>query len=160
MRIRIMIIDPHLRETNPYAPLATVVNDRQLMADESTARTYSVLWVWPAAWLTTAVAGGVFGFSVCAIGGSIPLAFVGFVFGLMIAGTVAFPVSSILYAIIAVVTRRLTSDAAILSTGICGGISGVISTQGMSGGAPWGWVVGAGFVGAVVPALLVKNFFR
>ncbi|MBM3967428.1 MAG: hypothetical protein FJ308_20585, partial [Planctomycetes bacterium] len=67
-----MIIEPHVNETNPYAPLATVGYDRPLTPDESAARTYSVLWVWPVAWLTTAISGGVFGFGLCMIASGIP----------------------------------------------------------------------------------------
>ena len=165
MRIRAMILEPHLRETNPYAPLATVVSEQQLMPDESAAKEHSILLVWPAAWLTTTIAGGVFGFGVLLIGGNVPFAFFGLVFGIAIAGLVAFPVSTILYAIIAVVTRKLTSNTAMMSAGVCGAISGAISSTGMILQASWswlfvGWVLAAGLVGAVVPAMFVKMFFK
>lgn len=155
-----MTIKPHVNETNPYAPLATVVDDRQLMPDESAPRTYSILWVWPAAWLTTAIAGGVFGLGLLMAARGTSVALVGFIFGTMIASVVALPVSCILYAIIAIVTRRLTSLGVMLSTGICGGISGGISSLAIANAIPLSWMVGAALVGAFIPVILVKYFFR
>jgi|688.fasta_scaffold19198_3 hypothetical protein len=150
----------YISDINPYAPLASVADDRQLIPDETTARTYSVLFVWLAAWLTTAIAGGVFGFGMLAIGGGVLFGIVGFGVGIIIAGIVAAPVSTLLYVFIALITRTLTSNTAMASAGVCGGISGVISSLAMGGGSTLGLVIAAGLVGAIIPATLVKMFLR
>ncbi|MBL8811427.1 MAG: hypothetical protein JNM43_14745 [Planctomycetaceae bacterium] len=127
---------------NPYVAQETILSEPPASQLDSLRKSRSALLVSLQAWLTTGVAGGIFGLFL--------FGFIGAAFGLVVAFIAAVPVATATFVVLQITCPRgVSTGRAVLASAVCGGITGFGSTMLLFGVPRFG---ASGILFALIPA--------